>query len=136
MKRLALVCLVLGLAAVAPPLHAAPPNIVYILADDLGYGDVKCLNAKGKIPTPHMDKVAEKGLIFTDCHSSSAVCTPTRYGILTGRYNWRSSLKQGVLQGYSPRLIEPGRLTVAALLKKHGYDTACFGKWHLGMDWP
>src|SRR5205807_9255799 len=122
--------------AVVAPVRAAAPNIVYLLADDLGYGDLRCLNAEGKIPTPNMHKVAARRMIFTDFHSSSAVCTPTRYGILTGRYNWRSPLKHGVLQGYSPRLIEPGRLTVAALLKKHGYDTACFGKWHLGMDWP
>jgi arylsulfatase A-like enzyme/predicted neuraminidase len=112
------------------------PNIVFILADDLGYGDVKCLNPQGKIATPHLDRVAAKGMAFTDAHSSSAVCTPTRYGILTGRYDWRSALKRGVLGGYSPPLIEPGRLTVPALLKKHGYHTACVGKWHLGMDWP
>jgi len=74
-------------------------------------------------------------MIFTDAHSSSAVCTPTRYGIMTGRYNWRSRLKSGVLGGMSPRLIEPGRLTVPALLKQHGYHTAAIGKWHLGLDW-
>jgi arylsulfatase A-like enzyme len=112
------------------------PNIVYVLADDLGFGDVKCLNPEGKIATPHLDRVAAGGMAFTDAHSSSAVCTPTRYGLLTGRYNWRSSLKSGVLGGYSRRLIEADRLTVPALLKKHGYHTACVGKWHLGMDWP
>ena len=112
------------------------PNIVYILADDLGYGDVKCLNPEGKIATPNIDRLASEGIRFTDAHSSSSVCTPTRYGLLTGRYNWRSPLKSGVLWGYSRRLIEPGRLTVPALLKQHGYRTACFGKWHLGMDWP
>jgi arylsulfatase A-like enzyme len=117
---------------------AAPsrPNIVYILADDLGYGDVKCLNPEGKIATPNLDRIAAGGMAFTDAHSSSALCTPTRYGLLTGRYNWRSSLKNGVLGGYSRRLIEPDRLTVPALLKQHGYHTACVGKWHLGMDWP
>lgn len=112
------------------------PNVVLILADDLGYGDVKCLNPQGKIATPHFDRLAAEGMVFTDAHSSSAVCTPTRYGILTGRYNWRSRLQSGVLGGLSPRLIEPGRLTVPALLKQHGYATACFGKWHLGMAWP
>jgi arylsulfatase A-like enzyme len=111
------------------------PNIVYILCDDLGYGDVQCLNPKGRIATPHIDRLAAQGMIFTDAHSSSSVCTPTRYGILTGRYHWRSRLKSGVLGGTSPRLIEPGRLTVPALLKQHGYHTACIGKWHLGMDW-
>ena len=84
------------------------PNLVYILCDDLGYGDVRCLNPNGKIPTPHMDRLARAGMIFTDAHSSSSVCTPTRYSLLTGRYNWRSRLKQGVLYGYSPRLIDRG----------------------------
>jgi arylsulfatase A-like enzyme len=122
-------------AALAPA-RAAKPNIVYILADDLGYGDVRCLNPEGKIATPNLDRLAAGGMRFTDAHSSSALCSPTRYGILTGRYNWRSPLKQGVLGGYSRRLIEPGRLTVAALLKQNGYQTAAIGKWHLGMDWP
>src|SRR3954469_10208308 len=112
------------------------PNIVYILADDLGYGDVKCLNPEGKIPTPNIDRLAAEGVTFTDAHSGSSVCTPTRYGLLTGRYCWRSRLQSSVLGGFSPHLIEPGRLTVAALLRRHGYTTACIGKWHLGMDWP
>lgn len=115
---------------------AAKPNILYILADDLGYGDLRCLNPESKIATPHADRLAAAGMIFTNAHSSSAVCSPTRYGILTGRYNWRSRLKSGVLGGFSPRLIEEGRLTVPTLLKRHGYTAACFGKWHLGMDWP
>jgi arylsulfatase A-like enzyme len=120
-------------ASAADP--ARPPNVVFVLADDLGYGDVKCLNPEGKIATPNLDRIAAEGMRFTDAHSSSSVCSPTRYGILTGRYNWRSRLQSGVLGGLSPRLIEPGRLTVAALLKRHGYHTACVGKWHLGMDW-
>jgi arylsulfatase A-like enzyme len=111
------------------------PNIVYILCDDLGYGDVRCLNPDGKIATPRMDALAKDGMIFTDAHSGSAVCTPTRYGIMTGRYAWRSKLQTGVLGGLSPSLIEPGRMTVASLLKKNGYHTACVGKWHLGLDW-
>jgi arylsulfatase A-like enzyme len=128
--------LVLGLSLVCTLATAAErPNIVVILADDLGYGDVSCLNPQGKIQTPHMDRLAKAGVIFTDAHSSSSVCTPTRYGLLTGRYNWRSKLQSGVLGGLSPRLIEPGRLTVASFLKQHGYHTACVGKWHLGMDW-
>ena len=86
-----------------------------------------------KIPTPNMDKLAQEGIRFTDAHSPSAVCTPTRYGVLTGRYCWRSRLKHGVLYGYEPPLIEPERLTVAGLLKDAGYNTACIGKWHLGL---
>jgi arylsulfatase A len=109
------------------------PNIIYILADDMGYGDVNCLNESGKIPTPHMDSLGRNGRIFTDAHSGSAVCTPTRYGVLTGRYCWRTRLKQGVLWGHSPALIDTERMTVASLLKKHGYRTACIGKWHLGL---
>ncbi|OAI55312.1 arylsulfatase [Planctomyces sp. SCGC AG-212-M04] len=111
------------------------PNIVYILCDDLGYGDVRALNPDGKIATPRMDALARDGMVFTDAHSGSAVCTPTRYGILTGRYAWRSKLQSGVLGGLSPALIEPGRMTAASLLKKHGYHTAAVGKWHLGLDW-
>jgi arylsulfatase A-like enzyme len=111
------------------------PNIILILADDLGYGDVKALNPDSKIPTPALDKLAAEGLIFTDMHSPSSVCTPTRYGILTGRYNWRSSLKKGVLGGYSPALIEPERTTMASVLKNAGYHTAVIGKWHLGLNW-
>src|SRR5206468_7134994 len=83
----------------------------------------------------NMDRLAREGMIFTDAHTSSAVCSPTRYGLMTGRYNWRSKLQSGVLGGLSPRLIEPGRMTVASLLKQHGYHTSCVGKWHLGMDW-
>ncbi|HRE82686.1 MAG TPA: arylsulfatase [Opitutaceae bacterium] len=113
-----------------------PPNIVYILADDLGYGDVQVLNPeRGKIPTPHLDRLAREGMIMTDVHSGSAVCTPTRYGVLTGRYAWRTRLQNGVLWGLSAPLIAPDRLTVGELLRDHGYDTAGFGKWHLGMDW-
>jgi len=112
------------------------PNIVYILADDMGYGDLVCLNPESKIPTPNMDRIGEQGMIFTDAHSPSAVCTPTRYGILTGRYCFRSRLKSGVLVGHSSPLIEPDRFTVADLLREEGYFTACVGKWHLGLEWP
>src|SRR5215472_13528575 len=110
----------------------ARPNIIFLLADDLGSGDLGCYNRNSKIPTPNMDRLAAEGMRLTDVHTPSAVCTPTRYGILTGRYCWRTPLKQGVLQGYDPLLIEPGRLTVASLLKKHGYATHAVGKWHLG----
>lgn len=114
---------------------AEKPNFIFILCDDLGYGDVRCLNPEGKIPTPHIDRLAREGVIFTDAHTSSSVCTPTRYGVITGRYNWRSKLQKAVLGGLSPRLIEQGRLTVASMLQGQGYHTACIGKWHLGMDW-
>src|SRR5882757_5477079 len=89
---------------------AERPNIVYILADDLGYGDLSCLNKDSKIHTPNIDRLAAAGMMFTDAHSASAVCTPTRYGILTGRYNWRTRLQSGVLGGLSPHLIDAGRL--------------------------
>ncbi len=111
------------------------PNIIYILADDLGYGDVSCYNPESKINTPHVDRLAVEGMRFTDAHTPSAVCTPTRYGILTGRYAWRTRLKYRVLDGLDPPLIQPHQLTVPTLLKQHGYDTACVGKWHLGLQW-
>jgi arylsulfatase A len=120
-----------------PPSFAqtqSKPNIIYILADDLGYGDISLLNKESKINTPNIDNLAKNGIYFTDAHSNSSVCTPTRYGILTGRYAFRSSLKKGVLNGYSPSLIEPGRVTVASFLKENGYNTACIGKWHLGLN--
>lgn len=117
------------------PSKTMPPNIVYILADDLGYGDLSVYNPSGHIKTPNLDKLAAQGMRFTDAHSPSGVCTPTRYGILTGRYPWRSRLPVGVLRGYSRTLIEPNRPTVASLLKNHGYSTAVVGKWHLGLDW-
>ena len=109
------------------------PNIVLILADDLGSGDLRCYNRESKIPTPNLDRLSGEGVRFTDMHSPSSVCTPTRYGLLTGRYCWRSRLKRGVLQGFSPNLIEPGRLTLASMLKAQGYYTAGVGKWHLGL---
>jgi len=119
--------------------HAAParakPNIVFILADDMGYGDLACQNPNSRIPTPHLDALAQQGMRFTDAHSPSAVCTPTRYAVLTGRYCWRTHLKRGVLRPWGRPLIEPDRLTVPAMLRRHGYDTACIGKWHLGWDW-
>jgi len=110
------------------------PNIIYILTDDLGYGDTSCYGAV-KLDTPNVDKLAQSGMRFTDCHSSSAVCTPSRYSVLTGRYCWRTELKQGVLRGFSPPLIDRERLTVAEMLRGVGYSTACIGKWHLGLGW-
>ena len=111
------------------------PNIVIVLADDLGYGDPQCYQAESKIPTPNIDRLASQGMRLTDAHTPASVCSPTRYALLTGRYAWRSRMKSGVLGPYSAPLIEPDRLTLAKMLKAHGYTTACIGKWHLGMQW-
>lgn len=113
-----------------------PSNVVLILADDLGYGDLSCLNEESKIDTPHMDRVAEEGIVFTDAHASSSSCTPSRYSILTGRYSWRGKLQQRVLGPLEAALIERETLTLPQFLKQQGYHTACIGKWHLGMKWP
>jgi arylsulfatase A-like enzyme len=131
MIRRLLAALLLVVAARA----ATPPNIIFILADDLGIGDVSSYNLKSAWQTPHLDRLAREGLRFDAAHSASSLCTPSRYAFLTGRYAWRGPLKQGVLQGYHPALIEPGRPTVASFLRQHGYTTAVFGKWHLGLDW-
>ncbi|WP_197443179.1 sulfatase family protein [Lignipirellula cremea] len=111
------------------------PNIVLILADDLGYGDLGCYDGASKIPTPELDRLAGRGMRFTDAHSPSAVCSPTRYGLLTGRYAWRTEMKQAVLWSYDRPLIETDRLTLPRLLRRRGYVTACIGKWHLGWEW-
>jgi arylsulfatase A len=111
------------------------PNIVLILTDDLGYGDVGCFNPQSRIATPNVDRLGAEGVRFTDAHAPAAVCTPTRYGLLTGRYCWRTWLTRGVVGGYTPPLMEPDRVTVASLLKNEGYATAFFGKWHLGLAW-
>ncbi len=116
---------------------AEPPNIVVILADDLGYGDVQCYNPqRGKIPTPHIDRLATQGMRFTDAHSSSGVCSPSRYALLTGRYHWRTRLQAGIVNTWGAPLIAPDRLTIGGLAQRHDYRTACIGKWHLGSDWP
>lgn len=133
--------LVIGLAnlAVAEPVPPAPekPNVIIILADDLGYGDVQCNNPeRGKIPTPHLDRLAAEGMRFTDGHSSSGVCSPSRYTLLTGRYHWRTRLQSGIVGLWGEPLIAADRLTLASLAKQHGYRTAAVGKWHLGWDWP
>lgn len=112
------------------------PNIVIIYADDLGYGDVQCYNSsQGKIPTPNIDRLASEGMRFTDAHSSSGVCSPSRYTLLTGRYHWRTRLQNGIVSLWGPPLIARNRLTIGHLAASAGYHTACIGKWHLGWDW-
>lgn len=116
---------------------AAKPNIVVILADDLGYGDVHCNNRdRCKIATPNIDRLAAEGMRFTDGHSSSGVCSPSRYSLLTGRYHWRSRLQSSIVGSFGAPLIAADRMTIAGLVKAAGYRTACVGKWHLGWDWP
>lgn len=110
------------------------PNIIYILADDMGYGDVSRYNENCAFQTPFLDQLCDNGIHFTDAHTTSSVCTPSRYGILTGRYNWRSRLKYEVLGGFSEPLIESETKTIGHMLQENGYTTACIGKWHLGMD--
>lgn len=139
MKFLLPTFLLLTVSAVSHASESKPgmPNIIVILADDLGYGDVQCYNPdRGKIPTPHMDRLAAQGMQFTDAHSSSAVCSPSRYTLLTGRYHWRSRLQRGIVGPWERPLIAPDRLTIAGLAKQNGYRTSCIGKWHLGWDWP
>jgi arylsulfatase A-like enzyme len=111
------------------------PNIVFILADDMGFSSIQANNPEFKVPTPCLDRLISEGINFTDAHSGSSVCTPTRYGLLTGRHCWRSPSKFSVLWDWYPSLLEPERLTLPEMLKAQGYRTAMVGKWHLGMDW-
>ncbi len=123
-------------AQLSHPAGSDRPNIILILADDMGYGDPGCYNPDSRISTPVMDEMAREGMLFTNAHASSSVCTPSRYGILTGRYAWRSKLKSGVLWSYDWPLIEEGRTTLADWLRDWGYHTSIIGKWHLGWNWP
>ncbi len=132
---LAIAVAALALGQAPPDAPKSPPNIVLLLADDMGFGDPHCFNPGSKAPTPHLDALADAGRKFTDAHSPASVCTPTRYAILTGRYAWRTRLKLGVLNPWDPPLIEEGRLTLPAMLRARGYATAAFGKWHLGWNW-
>ena len=109
------------------------PNVVVLYADDLGYGDLGCYNPESRIATPHIDRLASEGMRFVDAHSSSGICTPSRYGLLTGRHHWRKFHE--IVESFGPPVIEPERLTVPEMMRMHGYRTACFGKWHLGWDW-
>ena len=135
MKTIRLILAFLALTCTSFASDAKKPNIVFILADDLGYGDLGCYNKDSKIPTPNLDRLAREGTRFTDAHAPTSVCSPTRYAILTGRYSWRTRLQRGVLGPWDKPLIAAERLTVASLLKQHGYTTACIGKWHLGLNW-
>lgn len=131
---LLLICTALIHSPAQVPDGSAYPNIVLIVADDFGYGDLSCYGSE-KIVTTHVDNLASNGIRFTDAYVASSLCSPSRYSILTGRYSWRTSLKTGVLTPFAPPLIEAGRTTLASLLKRKGYFTACVGKWHLGFNW-
>lgn len=129
------VLLILLVVLVPRAAAALRPNVLLILADDLGVGDLSCLNTNSAWKTPNLDRLAREGRVFTDAHSASSVCTPSRYALLTGRHAWRGRLKSGVLDGYDPALLEPRRPNLARFLQSHGYATAMVGKWHLGLDW-
>ena len=131
MLRLLLLNLICATAA-----FAAKPNVIVIYVDDMGYGDASCLNPEAKFRTPHIDRLANEGMTFTDGHSSDTVCTPSRYGLLTGRYSWRTTMKRGVMGAEGACLITEGRMTLASFLRDNGYTTGMVGKWHLGMDFP
>ncbi len=130
----AVLCGMSVLAAEKPAKQAQRPNILILYADDLGYGDLKCYNPKeGKIPTPNLDALAAGGMRFTDAHSSSGICTPSRYALLTGRYHWRDF--HGISESFGASVFKPGQGTIPRMLGKNGYTTACIGKWHLGWNW-
>jgi arylsulfatase A len=131
-----LVCLTVlfaNLATAAAQTPEEPPNIVLLYADDFGWGDLACQNPDSKIPTPNLDRLAQEGTRFTDAHSSSGVCTPSRYAMLLGRYHWRKF--HGIVNSFDQSVIDDERTTLAELLQARGYRTACIGKWHLGWDW-
>lgn len=119
-------------AAAADP-DSSTPNILLLYADDLGFGDLSCQNPRSAIPTPHLDRLAAQGIRFTDGHSSSGICTPSRYALLTGRHHWRDF--HGIVNAFGQSVFKPGQLTMPGMLRSKGYRTACIGKWHLGWDW-
>jgi arylsulfatase A len=128
---LALVTCLVATFAVAAEVRR--PNIVILYADDMGYGDLAVQNPESKIPTPHLDRLARSGMRFTDAHSSSGVCTPSRYALLTGRFHWRKF--HGIVNAFDPPVLDDAELTLPEMLKSKGYRTACVGKWHLGWNW-
>ena len=135
LKTSLILALLLGFHTLAYSQSETRPNVIVILADDLGYGDLSCFNPDSKIKTPHLDRMATQGMRFTDSHASSSLCTPSRYGILTGRYAWRSRLTHGVLGIFDKPLIAANQFTLGQLFQHEGYTTAVIGKWHLGFDW-
>jgi arylsulfatase A-like enzyme len=135
MKYPAGLTLMLSASSFAMSRPAEHPNVVLIYADDLGFGDVSCYNPESKIPTPNIDRLAEQGVRFVDAHSPSTICSPSRYGILTGRYPWRTGLRRGNPPVGAQPWIEEGRIALPEMLRRAGYETAVFGKWGLGSDW-
>jgi len=133
---MALCCVVCVISVSAATLRNSRPNIILVLTDDQGFGDASCLNPNAKFQTPNLDRLAAEGIAFTNAHCADTVCTPSRYGLLTGRYCWRTVKKTGVLGAEAKCLIEDGRTTLASMLRDQGYQTAMVGKWHLGMDFP
>ena len=135
MKSLISLFFIILLGASPSYVAAVSPNLIVIVADDMGTGHVSCLNPKSKIQTRNIDRLAKEGISFTDAHSASSICSPSRYSFLTGRYPWRTHQKVRALVPYAEPLIEPDRLTLPAFLKSQGYHSACIGKWHLGWNW-
>lgn len=131
---LAVVCLIPGCSSSEHP--AERPNVVFIMADDMGWGDVEAYNPESLIPTPNIDRLAQEGLSFMDAHAGAAVCTPTRYGVMTGRFFWRTYKRHSLVMPYDPPVIPPERLTWGSLMKQEGYATGYVGKWHLGLWYP
>lgn len=132
-RKLPVALLYLVVALASSLIAESKPNIVILYADDLGYGDLQCYNPESKIPTPNLDKLASEGMRFTDGHSSSGICTPSRYAMLTGRYHWRKF--HDIVGAFGASVFDEDELTMPEMLKEQGYHTAVIGKWHLGWDW-